>query len=46
MRGIFLCEKNDKTFTVYDEKTVFELQKLMNIEIYKLAVSQLQNVVM
>lgn len=32
MRGIFLCEKNDKTFKVYDEKTVFELQKLMNIE--------------
>lgn len=37
MRAIFLCEKNDKIFSVYDTETVCELQKLTNIEnkIYK-----------
>ena len=37
MRAIFLCERNDKLFSVYDAETVCELQKLTNIEkkIYK-----------
>ena len=32
MRAIFLCEKKDKIFRVYDTETFFELQKLTNIE--------------
>jgi phosphoglycerate dehydrogenase-like enzyme len=32
MRGIFLCEKNDKMFSVYNDETICKLQKLMNIE--------------
>ena len=32
MRGIFLCEKNDKIFSVYNAETIRELQKLTNIE--------------
>ena len=32
MKAIFLCEKNDKIFKVYGEKTFFELQKLTDIE--------------
>ena len=32
MRGIFLCEKNDKIFNVYNAKTIGELQKSVNIE--------------
>ncbi|MBQ8389157.1 MAG: hydroxyacid dehydrogenase [Clostridia bacterium] len=32
MRAIFLCEKDDKIFKVYGEKTVCELQTFTNIE--------------
>ena len=32
MRGIFLCEKSDKIFSVYEDQTVCELQKLIGIE--------------
>ena len=32
MRGIFLCEKNDKIFNVYNDETICELQKLTNVE--------------
>ena len=32
MRAIFLCEKDDKIFKVYDEKAVCELQTFTNIE--------------
>lgn len=32
MRAIFLCEKADKIFKVYDENTVKNLQKLIDIE--------------
>ena len=32
MKAIFLCEKSDKIFSVYDSETVYELQKLMSIE--------------
>lgn len=32
MRAIFLCEKSDKIFGVYDAETVCALQKLTNIE--------------
>lgn len=32
MRGVFLCEKNDKIFSVYNAETIFELQKLTNVE--------------
>lgn len=32
MRAIFLCEKNGKIFNVYGEKTVRELQGLINVE--------------
>ena len=32
MRAIFLCEKDDKIFKVYDEKAVCELQTLTDIE--------------
>ena len=32
MRGIFLCENNDKIFCVYNTETVSDLQKLTNIE--------------
>lgn len=32
MRGIFICEKNDKIFNVYNAKTICELQKSVNIE--------------
>ena len=32
MRAIFLCEKNDKIFSVYDAETICELQKLTDIE--------------
>ena len=32
MRAIFLCERNDKIFSVYDTETVGELQKITNIE--------------
>jgi len=32
MKAIFLCEKNDKIFSVYTPKTVYELQKLTEIE--------------
>ena len=32
MKAIFLSEKTDKIFRVYDSNTVCELQKLMNIE--------------
>lgn len=32
MKAIFLCEKTDKIFCVYDSNTVCELQKLMKIE--------------
>ena len=32
MRGIFLCEKNDKIFSVYNAKIICELQKSVNIE--------------
>ena len=32
MKAIFLCEKNDKIFSVYDAKVVCELQKLTEIE--------------
>ena len=32
MRGIFLCEKNDQIFSVYDAETVCKLQKITNIE--------------
>ena len=32
MRGIFLCENNDKIFCVYNTETVSGLQKLTNIE--------------
>ena len=37
MRAIFLCEKSDQIFNVYDIETVCELQKITNIEkkIYK-----------
>lgn len=39
MRAIFLCEADDKIFSVYDKETVIELQKLAEIEtkIYKKA---------
>ena len=39
MRAIFLCEKDDKIFKVYDEKTLNALQELVGIEkrIYKKA---------
>jgi len=32
MKAIFLCEKSDKIFSVYDAETVCALQKLTNIE--------------
>ena len=32
MKAIFLCEKDDKIFSVYDEKTVCELQAQVGIE--------------
>ena len=32
MRAIFLCERNDKIFSVYNAETVCELQKITNIE--------------
>ena len=32
MKAIFLCEKDDKIFSVYDSESICELQKLMNIE--------------
>lgn len=32
MKAIFLCEKPDKIFSVFTDKTVGELQKLTNIE--------------
>ncbi len=32
MKAIFLCEKTDKIFHVYNADTLFELQKLTNIE--------------
>ena len=32
MKGIFLCEKSDKIFSVYDTKTVLEIQKLTDTE--------------
>lgn len=32
MKAIFLCEKDDKIFSVYDSASICELQKLMNIE--------------
>ena len=32
MKAIFLCEKNDKMFSVYDEKTVLDLQGQVEIE--------------
>lgn len=32
MRAIFLCEKGDKIFEVYNEETVCELKKLTDIE--------------
>lgn len=32
MRAIFLCEKSDKIFSVYDEETVRRLQELTDIE--------------
>ena len=32
MRGIFLCEKNDKIFNVYNAKTICQLQRSVNIE--------------
>ena len=32
MRSIFLCEKSDKIFSVYNNETVEKLQKLTNIE--------------
>ena len=32
MRGIFLCEKNDKIFNVYNDEIICELQKLTNVE--------------
>ena len=32
MKAIFLCEKTDKIFCVYDSNAVCELQKLMKIE--------------
>lgn len=32
MKAIFLCEKTDKIFHVYDSKTLCELQKLTKIE--------------
>ena len=32
MKAIFLCEKNDKIFKVYDPETVCELQKIIQIE--------------
>ena len=32
MHAIFLCERSDKIFRVYDEKTVSDLQKLTEIE--------------
>ena len=32
MRAIFICEKDDKIFKVYGEKTVCELQTFTNIE--------------
>lgn len=37
MKAIFLCEKTDKIFSVYDKKTVSELKRLTEIEdrIYK-----------
>ena len=32
MRAIFLCEKSDKIFSVYDEETVSQLQSIAKIE--------------
>lgn len=32
MKAIFLCEKNDRIFRVYDADTICELQKLTNID--------------
>ena len=32
MKAIFLCERTDKIFRVYDDKVVCELQKLTKIE--------------
>ena len=32
MKAIFLCEKDDKIFKVYDEETIRELQTLVGIE--------------
>ncbi len=32
MKAIFLCERTDKIFSVYDDKVVCELQKLTKIE--------------
>ena len=32
MKAIFLCEKNDKIFSVYDADTISELQRMTNIE--------------
>ena len=32
MKAIFLCQNSDKIFSVYDEKTVEELQNLLGIE--------------
>ena len=39
MRAIFLCEKDDKIFKVYNEKSLCTLQELVGIEkrIYKKA---------
>ena len=32
MKAIFLCERNDKIFKVYDPETVCKLQKIIQIE--------------
>lgn len=32
MNAIFLCERVDRLFDVYDDKTICELQKIINIE--------------